>query len=404
MARRGFFAELQHQLKQVEKEQARVERESERAHKASLREAERTRKAAERATKKLATAQAGELKRLEKEAKIAHVSKMEADVESRNLELAQVFDEIDSLLDATLDVDDYVDLDTLRKTAEHPHFDMKDLETPIPPPEPVPNFTPPAAPSGLKGLFGKKKHQLAVEEAAASHKRAAKEWDTAVCLHAELESERVSKLKKEKSRYASECALREVEVEENNKAVDKLKTDLSYGSNDAVQEYVSIVLGNSVYPEHFPISHEFEFETSTAELQLRVLIPSPEIIPMTKAYKYKKSSDEITETKLSQKVCKDRYSEAICQVALRSIHEIFEADRLGLIKTISLEVGTITIVPSTGINDFILFIATGAERESFLQYDLSNVTPSATLEHLGASISKNPFGLVPTDSSGIRRS
>jgi restriction system protein len=36
--------------------------------------------------------------------------------------------------------------------------------------------------------------------------------------------------------------------------------------------------------------------------------------------------------------------------------------------------------------------------------DLSRVTPLATLQHLGAVVSKNPFGLVPIDESkGVRR-
>jgi restriction system protein len=52
---------------------------------------------------------------------------------------------------------------------------------------------------------------------------------------------------------------------------------------------------------------------------------------------------------------------------------------------------------------FIPFIATGAEREAFLHFDLSSVVPPATLKHLGASVSKNPFALDAADTSGIRK-
>ena len=75
-----------------------------------------------------------------------------------------------------------------------------------------------------------------------------------------------------------------------------------------------------------------------------------------------------------------------------------------MIQTISLEVGTETIAPATGLKTFILFAAVGAERDAFLQLDLSNVIPAATLDHLGAAVSKNPYGLVEADASGIRRS
>lgn len=48
MARRGFFAELQHQAQVHAREQQRAQAAAERQHAAAIREAERTRKAAER--------------------------------------------------------------------------------------------------------------------------------------------------------------------------------------------------------------------------------------------------------------------------------------------------------------------------------------------------------------------
>ena len=86
---------------------------------------------------------------------------MEAEVERRNLELDEIYQEIDSLLAATLDVDDHIDLNTLRSVAEHPPFDRSDLETTIPAPRPIhdppePVGPPPAAPDGYPRLLRKK--------------------------------------------------------------------------------------------------------------------------------------------------------------------------------------------------------------------------------------------------------
>ncbi|GAA2487313.1 hypothetical protein GCM10010276_27190 [Streptomyces longisporus] len=37
------------------------------------------------------------------------------------------------------------------------------------------------------------------------------------------------------------------------------------------------------------------------------------------------------------------------------------------------------------------------------RFDLTNVVPQATLEHLGAAVSKSPFDLVPADATrGVR--
>jgi len=67
---------------------------------------------------------------------------MQAEVEEMNCGLAEIYDEIDSVLAATLDIDDYVDLDSLRRTVEHPPFDRVDLETPVPAAAPIPEPSP----------------------------------------------------------------------------------------------------------------------------------------------------------------------------------------------------------------------------------------------------------------------
>jgi restriction system protein len=420
MARRGFLAELQHQRQIAAREQARRAQEAERARNAANRAAEQAQRAKERAAAQLTRATAADQKRLAKEAQEAHIAAMEAEAERRNLELSELYSEIDSLLSATLDVDDYVDLATLRAVAEHPPFDRVDLETPVPapshipdPPEPI--FTPPSPPGALRGLLGGKKHEVAVAEALAAHEVAVTHWKSALVdaesarkaaasQHADLEAKRLAALQVERARYAEECAAREAAVADRNKAVDTLIADLGYGAVHAVQEYVSIVLSNSVYPSHFPVEHDFEYEPTIAELRLRVVVPGPDKVPTISAHKYSKSTNEITTTTLSQKACKDRYTNAVLQVALRSLHEVFEADRRGLIKTISLQVGTEAIDPATGREAHIPFVAVAANRERFLEFNLANVVPAATLSHLGAAVSKSPYDLAPVNTSGIRRS
>jgi restriction system protein len=409
MARRGFFAELHRMGVQVERENRRL-----------IREAERYQKAQERADAQTARSNAADRKRAEKEADEEHVAAMEAEVESKNAQLSEMYDEVDSILAATLDVDDFVDLNTLRKKLVHPPFDRVDLLQPaklpapgIEPAEPV--IPMPPSPSGFAAIFGKKKYARAVEVAKEQQAQATSAWRShleklrvfhqkATEAHGRAEAQRQIDLINEQERYARECTQREKEVAEHNAAIDTFIANLGYGSVDAVQEYVSIVMSNSVYPDHFRVRHDFSFDATTAELRLRVAMPPPDTMPTVKAYKYTKSSDEITEIADTQKSSRDRYAGAVNQVALRSLHEVFEADRRGIIKTIALEVGTETIDPATGNLTYILFVATGAVRDVFMTFDLANVVPSATLERLGAAVSKNPFGLVAANAAGIRRS
>lgn len=102
-----ILREINRQMKAAAREAERREREQERSRAAAIREFERARKADERAAAQLARATAAERKRLEKEAKAAHIAAMEAQAESMNAELADKYEQLDSLLNATLEVDDF---------------------------------------------------------------------------------------------------------------------------------------------------------------------------------------------------------------------------------------------------------------------------------------------------------
>ena len=121
------------------REQERAQRAAVREYNAAVRRTENARQAAERARAQFARASETDRKRLEKEARQTHIAAMEAEVEERNLKLAEVYAEIDLLLAATLQVDDYVDLESLRVVAKHPPFGRPDLEAPIPKPNPIPD-------------------------------------------------------------------------------------------------------------------------------------------------------------------------------------------------------------------------------------------------------------------------
>jgi len=116
-----------------------------------------------------------------------------------------------------------------------------------------------------------------------------------------------------------------------------------------------------------------------------------------------KASDEISATSLPKKDQKERYADAVYEVALRNLHEIFEADRAARIQTIALTVASEGLDPATGLQKRTSLVAVAADRESFTTFDLANIVPLATLQHLGASISKNPFEMIGIDGSqGVR--
>jgi restriction system protein len=132
-------------------------------------------------------------------------------------------------------------------------------------------------------------------------------------------------------------------------------------------------------------------------------LPDPSSIPTVRAYKYVKARDEVSETAQTMKEQRERYNELVLNIVLRTLHEVWESDRLGHVETISLTAGVDHIDPATGRSKTTPLVAVAAHRGEFEALDLAHVTPVETLKHLKASVSKNPHALAPIDlSAGVR--
>lgn len=418
--KRGFFAEIQHQARVAEQQRIRDAKAAERNHAAALKRQQAAQRKAEAARTRAARAATAEAKQAEAEAKRLHEEAQLAEVEQLNAQLAASYDAIDSVLLATLDVDDFVDLETLRATADHPPFPHPGLErvtpepTPVPTP-PEPQWVEPPAPTGLKAVVGKKKYQAERENAWAGFQQVHQQWQQAAAAvpaqqlaqlqeHQKVEADRLARLQAARSAYEAECQQRDRNIEEANAELDALIAGLAAGDPDAVDEYVAIVLANSAYPSEVRVDHDYSFDAELRELTMTVMVPAASDLPSVKAYRYVKKDDAIVASDLSQKAQKDRYNGLIHQIALRTPHEIFEADRGGHIRTISMVIQTETIDPATGQPIVVPFVALATDRATFEEIDLARVEPVATLAHLGALTSKNPHGLVAVDTSkGVRR-
>ena len=418
--KRGFFAELQHQNQVAAKRREQQAHATTVAHASAQREAERVRAQHARLVTSMVKASGAEQKAAEREMKRLHEEAMVAEVAAMNAQLVRSSEEIDSILAATLEVDDYVDLEQLRACAEHPPFSSENERPALPPPplqaQPEPVYIPHSEePSKLGGIFGARKKWLEAEaQAQAAFQAAHHAWRAEVAqlparqqyLREQFQlgdAARQQRLVADRARYDAECASRERNVAEANSRLDALVQALAHGVEEAIQEYVSIVLSNSVYPEAFPVEYDFEFTSALKELTLTALVPAPDAVPATREYKYVKAKDEITSTALPQKDAKERYRNAVTQVAVRSIHEVFESDRAGRIQTINLTVEAETIDPATGLSRRTPLVAAAADRATFMSFDLANVVPLATLQHLGAQISKSPYELTPIDTTkGVR--
>jgi restriction system protein len=413
MARkRGFFAEMAHQAAVAEKNRQGAQAAAVRDQAKRQREAERLQREFERVRRR-------EFVMTEKEERELQIATQEAEVERLNGELALQLADIDNVLSATLEVDDYVDLERLRESVEHPRFESRhSAPLPAPPPieaPPEPVFVEPEPPRGVGAVFGgKKKHAEAVAAAQAEFAQQHHQWQQAAAAvpmqqfaqlskHTEAEQGRQANLAADRARYDAECTQRQREVDENNASLDELIRDLDRGAPGAVEEYLGIVFGNSVYPAEWSWPPAYTYDADTKELSIELEFPAPGDLPTVRQYKYVRAKNEITTTVQTQKEQKDRYAALVDNMTLRTLHEVWEADRGGKVELISL-VGSVSHVdPATGKDTATPLVAVAVDRATFDDIDLSRVAPAETLRHLGAVVSKNPHALTPIKlAPGVR--
>jgi restriction system protein len=188
----------------------------------------------------------------------------------------------------------------------------------------------------------------------------------------------------------------EAEVLAHNRSIDTTKQSLEAGEPAAVKIYSELVLDNSPYPDGFPQDIRVGFVEESKQLVVDLRAPlMSDVVPEMEQFKYLKSKDTVVGTKRSDKARQALYSNAIAQVALRTLHELFEADTWEHIQVIVLNVYVITTDPGTGkvVQPYIVSIR--VTRDEFVELQLASVDPMACLKRLKASVSRSVAELVP---------
>lgn len=339
---------------------------------------ERERKAREREL----AAREREAKRQHAEARAAQAEEMTADVEAEVAGLA-------GILALTLTVDDHIDFEALKEEPEIPPFQPGALAVSEPPPLREEFMPEPLSAFGKLVPGAKAKYAQATADGEAAFERAKGE-------HAERAIAREAELAEVRKRYAADVEKMKARAEAQHKEIDELRVRFEGGDPEAVVEYFSLVLDVSSYPEDFPKRHRMAFVPESKQLVVEYQLPTvDECVPTDRGYRYVKSRDAIEELARPVSQIKALYASIVAQTTLRTLHELFEADRGGRLETIVLNCYVETIDPATGkpISPHLVTVRTS--RDVFVRLDLAHVDPIACLKGLNASVSKSPAELVP---------
>ena len=361
---------------------AQRQREATRAQAAQVRAQAAARREAERARAAYLRAQAAD----EKERKRLYAESRAAEVAARNDDLEAEIAALQDLLAVTLRVNDQIIFSSLKKPAAVPPWRNAQLEQPEPPP--VPDAFRPAPPAGLSKIFGKSKYEQALEEGRVRYEGAVRD-------HAAREQQRTAALAKTRAEWRAAADAAEAEAQEQHAEIDAFEADYRQGVQDAIAAYCSMVLETSQYPKGFPQRFKLAYVPESRQVVTEYELPTVAVVPAVKAYRYVKTSDTITETPRPQTQIKGLYASVVAQVAIRTVHELLEADAGEHIDTVVFNGVVDTTDPGSGRRVRPCLVTVRTTRDAFGELDLAHVEPLACLKHLSAGVSKSPSELVP---------
>lgn len=375
MARHGGVASL---MAQAVREAQRAQRDPERAQLQAQRVAQRRVREAERAR----AAEEKERKRLDLEQRQADAEAMTADLQSR-------VEELEGLLAATLDVDDHIDFEALKQRPRPPVFDPGSLRTPAEPPTPVEQRIPPR-PSGAKRLVpgAVARWESALQQAEEQFGREQRAFD-------ERERERLERLEQYRQYHDRRVVEETAAIEAQHAEIDQFRREFESGDPDAIVNYFDLVLQASSYPDGFPQHFRIAYVPESKQLVIEYEPPTIDVVPSVRQYKFVKTRGEIVEAARPQTHIRQLYRLVVAQIPLRTIHEVFEADRIGRVETVVFNGYVDTRDKATGQRVKPTLVTLRTTRDVFGRLALDAIEPQACLQHLSASVSKKPEELAP---------
>jgi restriction system protein len=305
-----------------------------------------------------------------------------ADAAAANADLRARLSRLDALLLSTLDVDDHIDLDMFKKPVQVPPFDPGKLGRPLPEPS-WESYAPPEPRGVGKILGGERLHQQQVAAARRAFQEARSRWIDA-------ETRRLRQLAAREQQYEQNRRRYEAKLIAYNAEVDRFAAAVADADPASVVEYFAMVLGNSVYPDDFPQHFRLAYLPKRRHLLVEYHLPPVEVIPIVKEYRYDRVHDDLMAVPRDEDEVRRRYTELISMVALRTVHEIVEADRGALVAEVLFNGIVDTIDRRTGRFVRPCLVSLRADRETFAAIKLRRVDPVACLRHLQAGLSGHP--------------
>ena len=186
----------------------------------------------------------------------------------------------------------------------------------------------------------------------------------------------------------------ELEQKLNNAKIIDRKSAYLAKNSDAIIDYSDIVLTNSSYPECLSPDWNLSYQADAKIIVVDYSLPSLEDLPKLKSVKYVATRDEFVESFITSSALNELYDDVIYQIALRTIHELFEADIANALSAVVFNGWVNFVEKSTGRDSNACIISVQAEKDEFLAINLERVDPKACFKLLKGVGSSKLHGLI----------
>lgn len=348
----------------------------------------------------------------EKWAKIFQKRKLMEEAEERTRDAQEKQKVIEDLLVYALKFDPTPDWDSLKDTKKYdvpnPNNNLEsELSKISPPPQPTFSDLPKEPDKGifepklsildniLKLRKGKKTRQAETryQEAMTAWKKSVdkiKFWNSTIKEKYEQKLRNFELQKQEvnnrfdvlEKNWAREKKAYAENQKKYNKTIDELRKNYLDKNEESVKKYCEIVLNKSMYPKTFPKKAELNYSLNNKVLIVDYLLPGLDYLPILTGVKYIASRKELKESFLSESKFSKIYDYAIYKITLRTLHELFEADKAEALEFIIFNGWVDGIEKAKGKKTRNCIVSIKSKKDEFNEIKLSNVDPKICFKNL----------------------
>lgn len=345
--------------------------------------------------------------------------------EDRTIEAKRKIQEVESILQHTLSVDDKIDWESLKNKKTYPVPNPKNklkkeldsiMKPDLPNYESIPfepekkyfepklnlldSLIPPLKIKKIEKGLNAYKNALSIwenrkKQIEEENENLKREYKKANEQYLEQQEKVKDTYKKLEEKWEEDKEKYNQELERQHGKVEEMKALYFNLDPNSVVEYCEMVLNNSEYPDTFPKDFDIEYNSDSKLLVVEYTLPNPDQFPRISEVKYIISKKEIQEKLLSDAQFSKMFENAIYEIALRTIHELFEADEANALDFIVFNGWVSMINKANGKKENNCILSLQTNKSEFQEIDLSNIDAKACFKSLKGVSGNKLLNIVP---------